>query len=262
MSIELPADKITDVQRFDLSVLTRPSAQKFYKRFDGIIIFVLFAFIALGIMLQYSLTAGDWDYWVDWRDRRWWPLVTPITFMIFIGGFMYPVWRAFRLPIIATAVTTLLALCSWVSRYYNFHLFADFPMSFVFPSTYIALGILMDCVLAMTRSMIMTTIVGAFLFAGLLWPVNWPLLAAYKVPVEYNGLLLSVSDLMGYEYVRTTTPEYLRIIEESTLRTFGGSVTPLTAVFAAFASILVFALATMASSAIYNYAGRYTRRIA
>ncbi len=262
MSMELPADKITTAQRFDLSALDNPMAYKIFKRFDGLIIFILFAFIALGIMLHYSLTAGDWDYWIDWRDRRWWPLVTPISLMIFIGGFMYPVWRAFRLPIIATAVTLLLAVASWVSRYYNFYLFADFPMSFVFPSTYIALGILMDCVLVMTRSIIMTSIAGAFLFASLIWPLNWPLFAAYKVPVEYGGMLLSVSDLMGYEYVRTTTPEYLRIIEESTLRTFGGSVTPLTAVFAAFASVIVFALFTIISAAIYNYAGRYTRRIA
>lgn len=262
MSIELPSDNINQPPRFDLSALKRPGALKFYRRFDAVIIFILFAFLALGIMLQYSLTAGDWDYWADWRDRRWWPLVTPFSLMIFIGGFMYPAWRALRLPIIATAVTTLLALASWISRYYNFHMFTDFPMSFVFPSNYIALGILMDCVLVMTRSMVLTTIVGGFLFGALFWPVNWPIIAATKVPVEYSGTLLSVADLMGYEYVRTTTPEYLRIIEETTLRTFGGSVTPLTASFAAFVCILTFALFTMISSLIYNYAGRYTRRIA
>jgi methane/ammonia monooxygenase subunit A len=33
-------------------------------------------------------------------------------------------------------------------------------------------------------------------------------------------------------------PEYVRIIEQSTLRTFGDAVTPLTAVFAGFLTIL------------------------
>jgi methane/ammonia monooxygenase subunit A len=33
-------------------------------------------------------------------------------------------------------------------------------------------------------------------------------------------------------------PEYVRIIEQSTLRTFGDAVTPLTAVFAGFLTIM------------------------
>lgn len=245
---------------FDLSTLDNPVAMKYYRRFDGVIIIVLFLFLTLGIQIHYSLTAGDWDYWIDWRDRRWWPLVTPMSLLIFIAPFLYGVWKRFRLPIIATVITLLLCAVSWVSRYLNFEQFTNFPMSFTFPSTYIGIGLILDCTLLMTRSLIISAIVGAGMFGALIYPLNWPLFAAYRVPVEYGGMLLSVGDLMGYEYIRTTTPEYLRIIEESTLRTFGGSVTPLTAVFAGFCGIIVYSLFLCVGALVDKYAV-YAKRI-
>ena len=27
---------------------------------------------------HFALLVGDWDYWVDWRDRRWWPALFAI----------------------------------------------------------------------------------------------------------------------------------------------------------------------------------------
>ncbi|MGK2915964.1 MAG: methane monooxygenase/ammonia monooxygenase subunit A [Porticoccaceae bacterium] len=257
----LEADtKEAKAMALDLESLSNPAAMKYYRRFDGIIILILFAFISLGIQIQYTLTAGDWDYWIDWRDRRWWPLVSPVSLLLFIGAFTYGIWQRVRLPIIATAVTTLLCLVSWFSRYLNFEQFANFPMSFTFPSTYIGLGILLDCSLLMTRSLLVSAIVGAGLFGALVYPMNWPLFAAYRVPLELNGMLMSVADLMGYEYIRTTTPEYLRIIEESTLRTFGGSVTPLTAVFAGFVSIVVYGV-FLGVGAWINKLTNYVKRI-
>jgi methane/ammonia monooxygenase subunit A len=32
--------------------------------------------------LTRSLFAGDWDFWVDWKDRQWWPMVTPFATII------------------------------------------------------------------------------------------------------------------------------------------------------------------------------------
>ncbi|MDE0513696.1 MAG: hypothetical protein OXI88_18165 [Gammaproteobacteria bacterium] len=49
-----------------------------------------------------------------------------------------------------------------------------------------------------------------------------------------------VHPVQGFEYIRTGTPEYIRIIEKGTLRTFGQDVTPVSAFFAAFACILVY----------------------
>ncbi|MGE0178170.1 MAG: methane monooxygenase/ammonia monooxygenase subunit A, partial [Phycisphaerales bacterium] len=69
--------KETRAQILDMESLNNPAAMKLYRRLDGILILVLFTFLTLGIQIQFALTAGDWDYWIDWRDRRWWPLVSP-----------------------------------------------------------------------------------------------------------------------------------------------------------------------------------------
>jgi len=240
-------------QILDMESLNNPAAMKLYRRLDGILILVLFTFLTLGIQIQFTLTAGDWDYWVDWKDRRWWPLVTPLTLLMPIGAFTYGIWQRVRLPIMATALTTLLCLVAWGSHYLNFYKFTYFPLTFVFPATYIGVGILLDCALVMTRSLVVSAFIGAGLFGALVYPLNWPLIAAYRTAVEFNGTLLSLADLMGYEYIRTTTPEYLRIIESSTLRTFGGSVVPLTAVFAGFVSIVVYA--------IFLWVGSYVNKL-
>lgn len=250
----------TKARLLDLKSLDNPKAMKLYRRFDGIIILILFMFFILGIQIQFTLTAGDWDYWIDWRDRRWWPLVAPFSLLLFIAPFTYGIWARVRLPIMATAVTLLLCLVSWLSRYLNFYEFTHFPMSFVFPSTYIGLGILLDCALAISRSLLVSSVIGGGLFGALVYPINWSFMAPYKVPVEFNGMLMSVADLMGYQYIRTTTPEYLRIIEESTLRTFGGSVTPLTAVFSALCGMVIYMLFLWVGSWI-NGLDKYTKRI-
>lgn len=257
---KIAEEKEARAQILDMESLNDPAAMKLYRRLDGVLILVLFAFITLGIQIQFTLTAGDWNYWVDWKDRRWWPLVSPLSLLVLIGAFTFGIWQRVRLPIIATAITVLLALVNWASHYLNFHQFTYFPMTFTWPATYIAAGILLDCALIMTRSIVVSAVIGAGLFGAIVYPLNWPMLAAYRVPVELNGMLLSIGDLMGYEYIRTTTPEYLRIIEHSTLRTFGGSVVPLTAVFAGFVSIVVYGIFLWAGSYVNKLVG-FSKRI-
>ena len=132
------------------------------------------------------------------------------------------------------------SLLRWASAYLNFHVFAGFPMSFVWPSVFVPMAIILDCSLLLTRSVFLTGLGGAFMWGILIYPVNWPMLAGFHEPVNYNGEMLTVADLLGYEYIRTGLPEYVRQVERSVLRTFGDAVTPLTAVFAGFLSILVF----------------------
>ena len=48
---------------------------------------------------HFALLVGDWDYWVDWRDRRWWPLVTPLALAVLPGVFGYLLWERLRLPV-------------------------------------------------------------------------------------------------------------------------------------------------------------------
>jgi methane/ammonia monooxygenase subunit A len=49
-----------------------------------------------------------------------------------------------------------------------------------------------------------------------------------------------MADYMGHLYVRTGTPEYVRMIEQGSLRTFGGHTTVIAAFFSAFVSMLIF----------------------
>ncbi len=220
------------------AVQTSAEQHRAHVTFDWLAIPVI-VFLFMGIFsFHFALTVGDWDYWVDWRDRRWWPLVTPLSLLVLPGVFGYLLWDKFRIPVAGTLTILCLAAASWISRVMNFEWFAGFPLNMVWPSTYVGLGLLLDCTLLLTRSFFWTGLTGGFLFGLLVYPLNWPLLAPFHVPIEYNGTLVTVADLQGYQYIRTAMPEYVRIIEESTLRTFGEAVTPLTAVFAAFIAIL------------------------
>lgn len=214
--------------------------RQFYRNLDLLIIPTLILLFMGIFSFHFALTVGDWDYWIDWRDRRWWPLVTPLSLIVLPGVFGYLLWSKLRLPLAGTVTILSFALAAWISRVLNFEIFAGFPLNMVAPSTFIALGLILDTTLVISRSFVVTGTFGGFFFGLLIYPLNWPILAPFHVPVEMHGTLVTVADAMGYEYVRTAIPEYVRIIERSTLRTFGEAVTPLTAVFAAFLTILFY----------------------
>ena len=226
----------------DSAITTVEQQTYVYKSIDKMMLPVLLIFLGSVTIFLVSLTIGDWDYWQDWRDRRWWPLVTPFSYITTPAVFTYFLWKYFRLPIAATCVAIGYMAGVYVSRYVNFHEFAGFPFAFVAPSTFIGMCIILDCVMLITRSFFFTGAIGAFLFALVCYPLNWPAFAPFHVPVEYHGVMVTVADLMGFQYIRTAMPEYVRIIEESTLRTFGEAVTPLTAFFAGFVTLLHFYL--------------------
>lgn len=225
------------------SAISTPEQQRrIFRAFDWMLVPV--ASILLGgiVVFLVALTVGDWDYWQDWRDRRWWPLITPVSVIVAPAVFTYFFWKYFRLPVAATSIVMGYMIAAWVSRYANFHLFADFPMAFVSPSNFIGMAIILDSVLLLTRSFYLQGFVGAFLFGLVIYPLNWPAAAAFHTPLVWDGYIVTAADLMGFMYIRTAMPEYVRIIEESTLRTFGEAVTPLTAFFAGFVTILNFYL--------------------
>jgi methane/ammonia monooxygenase subunit A len=76
----------------------------------------------------------------------------------------------------------------------------------------------------------------------LFYPINWPVLAQYHQSAEIDGVLLTLADLIGFNYVRTGTPEYIRMVERGTLRTFGKDVVPVAAFFSSFISMLIYFL--------------------
>ena len=83
-------------------------------------------------------------------------------------------------------------------------------------------------------------IVGGAMFSIVFYPANWPLLAPFRLVVEHMGQLATVADVIGYTFTRTSMPEYLRIIERGTLRSFGENPAVVSALFSGFLSVIMY----------------------
>ena len=228
-------------------------------RVDLVLVSVIVFAISGATVFVMSVTIGDWEFWVDWKDRRYWPLAPPAALLIFPAGLAAAFWARFRLPIACTAVVLLYSLMRWGSVYFNFHIFGGFPLSFIWPSIFIPLAIIVDCSLVISRSVFLTGLGGAFLWGLLIYPANWAIMAPFHEPLLFNEQMLTPADLLGYEYIRAGLPEYVRVVERSVLRTFGDAVTPLTAVFAGFVCTLVFYISWFAGTILNNQA--WTKKI-
>jgi hypothetical protein len=44
------------------------------------------------------LFAGDWDFWTDWKDPQWWPVVTAFATIIIPSALQWIQWVAWRFP--------------------------------------------------------------------------------------------------------------------------------------------------------------------
>ncbi len=218
-----------------------PEAQRrAYRQFDLVVALILFF---LGMALYHvvtMLTVGDWDFWADWKDSRWWLSFTPVVEIAMPAAFIYIFWGRFRLSFAATLLTLCLVAAEWINRTLNMHGWAYYPLNFIWPATLIPSGIAIDCVLVLTDSLLITGIVGGFLWGVMFYMGNWPLITPFLAPVNLHGSLMSIADLQGFHYIRTGTPEYIRIINRGTLRTFGQDPIYLSIAFAGFMSIVVY----------------------
>ena len=115
-----------------------------------------------------------------------------------------------------------------------------FPTALSGRATLIPGALVLDTILLLTGSYLLTAIFGAMGFGLLFYPGNWPMLAAYHAPMEVMNSLVSVADYIGYAFTRTATPEYLRGIERGTLRTFGGHSAVVASFFAGFVCVLMY----------------------
>ena len=147
-------------------------------------------------------------------------------------------WERFRLPLGATLCISALLIGTWVARIFAYHYWNYFPINMVLPATMLPSALVLDAILMLSNSLSFTAIFGASAFALLFFPSNWPIFAMFHVPVEYGHAQLTVADLFGFQYIRAGMPEYLRIIERGTLRTYGQYAAPL----AAFCSALLCSL--------------------
>lgn len=222
------------------AVRSRAEAVKVSRTIDYIVLFVVFFIVLGGYHIHYMLTGGDWDFWTDWKDRRLWVTVAPIVAVTFPAAVQACLWGRYRLPWGATVCVLGLLFGEWVNRYFNFWGWTYFPVNFCFPSQLIPSAIVLDVVLLLSNSYTFTAVAGAMGWGLIFYPSNWPVIGPLHVPVEYNGMMMTLADLQGYHYVRTGTPEYIRMVEKGTLRTFGKDVAPVSAFFSAFMSILVY----------------------
>lgn len=227
----------------DLAKLARltPEAARMARALDWVLV-AIFLFLVIGIFhLHFMLFAGDWDFWLDWKDREWWPVVTPIAGITFPAVVSYILWANFRLSFGATFCALALLVGQWMTRYWGYHLWSNFPVNLVLPATLIPGALILDSVLLLTRSWLFTALLGGGLFGLLFYPANWPIFGPFHLPVEVDGVLLSLSDYIGFLDIRTATPEYVRSVEQGSLRTFGGHTTAIAAAFAGFVCILMYA---------------------
>jgi methane/ammonia monooxygenase subunit A len=170
--------------------------------------------------ITHLLFAGDWDFWTDWKDRQWWMTITPFATIIIPSALQYIQWRAWRFPTGGTYTAVCLFFCTWIGRIVQWKYFINMPLNFVWSATWIPAGILMDLVLLKSRSFILTSLIGGVVWTMAFWVSNYIMLAPFLVPASFMGHTLTVSDVQGIGYIRAQTPEYLRLIEHGSLRTF------------------------------------------
>lgn len=217
-----------------------PQSERWSRTFDLLIV-VVAAFLVWSVShINFLLFAGDWDFFIDWKDRQYWVLIYPISVMVTAAAFQAIFWHLFRLPIGATASMLLLLLGVWVVRYHAWEGWAGFPLSLVVPGTCLMGALALDALLVITRSWVLTGAFGGVLFSMLFYPSNWPYMAPYFLPVEHMGSVAPLADLIGYTFPRTATPEYIRIIERGNLRTFENAAVWVSSFFAGFICVFLY----------------------
>ncbi len=202
------------------------------RTWDAIFWLTAWPVVAAAADITKLLFAGDWDMWADWKDRQWWITITPFAMIIIPSALQYIQWLAWRMPTGATYTAVGLWFAAWIGRYFQWDVMIGYPLAFVWPATIIPAGILMDWVLFRTKgSYVITSVVGAVVWTFAIWAGNWAMLQPLLQPVEYMGNIMTVADVQGIAYLRTQTPEYLRIIETGTLRSFLQETTAVSILF-------------------------------
>jgi methane/ammonia monooxygenase subunit A len=216
-----------------------PEAARLSRIWDFLVVAAVILLFMGAIHLHVMLTVGDWDMFIDWKDRQFWVLITPISLIMIPAALQGVFWHYFRLPIGATVGAVVLFLGTWITRYLAWHVWGYFPFSMSIPATMLAGAVALDAVVLIVRNALLTATFGGFLFAVLFFPSNYASLAPYYVPIEHMGMIASAADMIGYSFPRSGTPEYIRIIERGTLRTFEGTSVWVSTAFAGFICIFM-----------------------
>jgi methane/ammonia monooxygenase subunit A len=190
-----------------------PDAARMSRIWEWLVVAAVALLFMGAIHLHVMLSVGDWDMFIDWKDRQFWVLVTPVSMIMIPAALQGVFWHYFRLPIGATLGALLLIIATWIARVVGWHLWGYFPFSMSIPATMLAGGLALDAILLIVRNSLLASTFGGMAFAVLFYPSNWASLAPYFLAVEHQGMVASVADMIGYVYPRSGTPEYIRMIE-------------------------------------------------
>ncbi|CAM3814960.1 methane monooxygenase/ammonia monooxygenase subunit A [Smaragdicoccus niigatensis] len=225
---------VTEVRNTDAVVKAWEAIPRHWK---WVLLVGVLGIVTAAVHLESMLMAGDWSFWADWKDRQWWPLLTPPVNLVFTAVVQYILWTKLRLPIGATVGATLLVVGQWISRVSSFHFWADLPLNFTWPETLIFGAIIMDCILLLSRSLIMTSIFGSLAWGGLFWWENYPMLSAYLQPLIYHDHLMTMADYLKFSLPMSQGPEYLRMVEEGHLRALVSDTVAIVGFFSAMVCV-------------------------
>jgi methane/ammonia monooxygenase subunit A len=227
----------TDARTLELRELLNKKYRYIDRKWDAVFWITAAFVVGAAADITKQLFAGDWDFWTDWKDRQWWPIITPFAIIIIGSALQYIQWLAWRFPTGMTYTAVAMFACTFIGRWVQWGAFVYYPMNFVWPATMVAAAIFADWVLLKTKSFVLTSVLGSMIFAVSWWVSNYIPLAPFVQPAQWMDRVLTVSDIQGIEYVRSQTPEYLRIIEHGSLRTFLGETTYVSLVFGATVAI-------------------------
>lgn len=207
------------------------------------VIILLLGLALVGFMAaSFSLFAGDWNFWTDWKDRVFWPLITAGASVFPLAAAQYIGWKLFRIPT-ATLLSMTFMIVWLVGQPLGFQGLTSYPLNFTWPATVIPVAIILDVVLIFTKgSFPVTAIVGGFAFGALFYISNFFMIAPFLQQVEVNGKVLTLANVQGMEYPRSATPEYLRQVAVGGLHTFAGQLNAISFLFTGAVCIVAYGL--------------------
>src|SRR6266511_1713729 len=134
------------------------------------------------------LFAGDWDFWTDWKDAQWWPIITPFAIIIIPSALQYIQWLAWKFPTGAVYTALSLWLAAEIGRIFQWSIFVYYPLNFVWPVTAVIAALWLDYVLLKTKSFVLTSVIGGMGFAFILWFTNYVMLSPFLRLVQQGSL--------------------------------------------------------------------------
>ena len=86
MATEAGVAAIADAAEIQRRLELKALLQKPYKWIDrswDLVFWVTAIFVVGGAAdITKQLFAGDWDFWTDWKDPQWWPVITAFATII------------------------------------------------------------------------------------------------------------------------------------------------------------------------------------